>query len=311
MKIIFAGTPQFAIPSLMALIEAQYEVCAVYTKPDKEAGRGLKLTESAVKKAAQSLNLPIYQPHTLKDDAAQKEIAQFGADVFVDVAYGLLLPKEVLAMPARGCINLHPSLLPRWRGAAPIQRAILAGDTVTGVTIMLMDEGLDTGDILKQELITIEKTDTAHTLECKLSDLGAKTLISVLNELKSNHIKATKQDNSKSNYAEKIEKNEAQINWNQSAIEIDRMIRAFNPRPIAYSSIDQNTLRVFKSAPLEENTNFPPGTIIKSDKNGIDVAAKQGVLRLIEIQLENSKAMKVYEMLNSKKDLFMAGKRFV
>lgn len=308
-KIIFAGTSVFAIPSLAALLRSSYEVCAVYTTPDKPAGRGQKLTSSPIKEFASQYGLAIYQPETLNSKDEQNFINTLKADLMIDVAYGLLLPKEVLNAFKYGCINVHPSLLPRWRGAAPIQRTILAGDAETGVTIMQVGEGWDTGDILKQEKIIVDNFDTGATLQTKLSELGNKLLLETINEIKSGTSKPIPQDNNLSCYAKKITKEEGKINWQLSASEIDRMIRAFNPWPVAFSSLNNISIRIWQAVPIPKKTNALPGTIIAINKN-IDVATGDGILRLLATQLPGGKVLTVEQILNSRKLFFNVGNRF-
>ena len=311
MKVIFAGTPEFALPALKALLNSKHEICAVYTKPDRRAGRGLRLMASPVKQMALAANLTVVQPLSLKDYAALEQLKGFAADVLVDVACGLLLPKEVLTIPRLGCVNIHPSLLPRWRGAAPMQRAILAGDAMTGLTIMQMDVGLDTGAIFRQESILLGPQDTTATVEPRLAELGAKMLLSVLEELENGIAKAIPQDDTQTCYAAKITKEEAMIDWHKSAIEIDRMVCAFNPWPIAFTQIGEFIVRVFKALPLTEAQNIEVvGTIIKSNKEGIDVITGDGVLRLLEIQLPGGKVLPVGEVLKARKEMFSVGKKF-
>lgn len=310
LKIIFAASSEFAIPSLDALIKSHHKILAVYTQPDRPAGRGLKPTPTPIKKFALQHNLLIHQPKTLKDKKEQQILQNTHADIMIDVAYGLFLPKEVLTTFKYGCINVHPSLLPRWRGAAPIQRAILAGDTETGVTVMQVDEGWDTGDILKQIKINIDVIDTTASMQKKLSKLSAKLLLSVLENLEQDKLKPIPQDNSKSCYADKITKQEAQLDWQLSAVELDRIIRAFNPWPVAFTKIDQQILRVWKAIPSDVKTDKPPGTIVNIDKKCIDVATGKGILRLLELQLPGGKILSTSAILNSKKDLFKTGKRF-
>ncbi len=313
MKIIFAGTPRFAIPALKALINSSHKICAVYTQPDRPAGRGQKLTASPVKQLALMSNLPVYQPLTLKNPETQKELRNSGADVFIDVAYGLLLPETVLNIPKFGCVNIHPSLLPRFRGAAPIQRAILAGDPITGVTIMQMDAGLDTGAIYKQQPLPITNTDTAETLMEKAADIGAKLLLEVLTEIENGSAKITPQSNDQTTYANKISKEEGKIDWHKSAEEIERMIRAFNPWPIAYTENENNYVRIWQAAIKNHEKlaeSFTPGTIINTGKDGIDVATGNGVLQLLKIQLPGGKQLLVQDILNAHHHLFATGKKF-
>ncbi|MFA6408571.1 MAG: methionyl-tRNA formyltransferase [Gammaproteobacteria bacterium] len=307
MNIIFAGTPKFALPAFENLLSSKHRICAVYTKPDRPVGRGLHLLPSPVKEKTLALNLPILQPENFKNPAEQEKLIALQSDIFIDVAYGVILPREILNLPRYGCINIHPSLLPRWRGAAPIQRAILAGDKVTGCSIMRMDEGLDTGDILLQENMAIQPDDTAATLENNLAKLGATLLLKVLDQIEQGTVKEIKQPESGAIYAEKLSKEEALIDWNKSAVELDQMVRALNPWPVAFTKVDDITIRIFRAIPLSENSKTQPGTILHSDKNGIDIATGQGVLRLLEIQLPGGKVLPVSEILKSKKDLFAVG----
>ena len=305
MKIIFAGTPEFAIPALEALLNSTHKIVAVYTRPDRPAGRGRKLTASPVKEFALAHHIaPVYQPESLKNETAQEEMRTLQADILVNVAYGMLLPKTILEIPKYGCINIHPSLLPRWRGAAPIQRAILAGDKITGVSIMQMDEGLDTGDIYKQKELPIEDNDTSETLMNKASIVGAKLLLDVIEKIASGSINHTPQTEAETTYAQKLEKEEGKIDWQKSAIEIERAIRAFQPWPIAYTEINNETIRVWQAA-IVNNTNESktPGTIINANKNGIDIATGNGTLRLLKIQLPGGKILTPQEFLNSHKNL--------
>lgn len=305
MKIIFAGTPQFAAPILQTLFNSQHEVVAVYTQPDRPAGRGQKLHASPVKELALQHNLTVCQPQTLRDESEQKKLKDWQADVMIVVAYGLILPKIILETPRLGCINVHASLLPRWRGAAPIQRAILAGDNETGITIMQMDEGLDTGLMLHKVTTTITATDTSQTLHDRLSTLGAAALLTTLNNLQ--NITPERQNDAESNYAKKIEKQEAEINWQQSANEIDRLIRAFNPWPVAYTYLNNQPLRIWQAEPIAEKTNATPGTIIHIDKNNIDVATGDGILRLQKIQLPGGKCLPIKDVLNAHAKRFEVG----
>lgn len=311
MKIIFAGTPEFALPALQALIKAKHQICAVYTQPDRPAGRGQKLTPSPIKQFAIKNNLPVLQPESLKDPTAQKQFSAFHADILVNVAYGLLLPKPILEGTKLGCVNIHPSLLPRWRGAAPIQRAILAGDQETGVTIMHMDEGLDTGDIYKQVKIPIENTDTSATLMLKAALCGAELLITVINEIAAGTAKPIPQDSALSTYAKKITKEEAKINWQLPAVEIERMIRAFIPWPIAYSEIAGQRVRIWEAQAFSETAQATPGTIIAISKEAIIVSTSAGTLHLHKIQLPGGNALIIKDIFNAYLPLFTVGSTFV
>ena len=299
LKIIFAGTPDFAAESLAALIQSPYTVCAVYTQPDRPAGRGRKLKPSPVKQLALQHELPVLQPQSLKDLDAQQQLAAFNADLMVVVAYGLILPAAVLKIPRLGCINVHASILPRWRGAAPIQRSILAGDKETGVTIMQMDVGLDTGDMLLKTTTEITANDTAQTLHDRLADIGAKALIDTLELIVDDKLKQEKQDNDLACYADKLQKSEALIDWQQSAEQIHRQIRAFNPWPVAQTVVDGNTLRIWNAELIEETTTQQPGTVIDETKSGIIVATGDGVLLITQLQLPGGKPLAVSDFINA------------
>ncbi|MGD9107762.1 MAG: methionyl-tRNA formyltransferase [Gammaproteobacteria bacterium] len=308
LKIIFAGTPEFAAKFLQSLLNAKYDICAVITQPDKPAGRGRKLQINPVKQLSLIHKIPIYQPKTLRDAAAQKTIKDLHADIIIDVACGLLIPKEILSLPHYGCVNVHPSLLPRWRGASPIQRAILAGDEITGVSIMQMDEGLDTGPVFLQKEFLIKPTDTTKSLLEELALLGIDALLNVLDKI--HEITPTKQNEKKACYAKKITKEEAKIDWHKSAITLDREIRAFNPWPISYTQIGDQIIRIWQASPLTETCDKKPGEIVKLDKKGIDVATGDGMLRILKMQFPGKKALTIAEILNSKLDFFEKHKKF-
>lgn len=308
MKIIFAGTPDFAATHLQALI-SQHEVVAVYTQPDRPAGRGKKLNASPVKLLAEQNNLPIYQPQSLKDPEQQTILANLQADIMVVVAYGLILPQVVLDAPRLGCINVHGSILPRWRGAAPIQRAVEAGDKETGVTIMQMDAGLDTGAMLTITRCPIEPSETSGSLYDKLAALGAPALLSTLDKLKAGTAVAVAQDNGQSTYAKKIDKAEALIDWSQPAIIIDQRIRAFSPFPAAYTEIEGLRVKIWAAQTSTQQLGTS-GEIVAADDNGLLVGCGQGSLLLTEIQLAGKSRMPVSEILRSRVELFATGKRF-
>ncbi|QLB12223.1 methionyl-tRNA formyltransferase [Bisgaardia hudsonensis] len=312
LNIIFAGTPDFAAQHLEALIHSQHNIIAVYTQPDKPAGRGKKLQASAVKILAEKNNIPVYQPKTLRQQEAQQELQALKADVMVVVAYGLILPKVVLDSPRLGCLNVHGSLLPRWRGAAPIQRAIWAGDKETGVTIMQMNEGLDTGDMLHKVYCDIEKTETSVSLYNKLAAIAPSALIDVLNGLEDNQFKPEKQDDKLANYAEKLSKEEAKLDWNLPATQLERCIRAFNPWPISYFLTEDpqgisQVLKVYQASVLPHQ-NKPVGAVLQADKNGIQIATADGVLNLLQLQPQGKKPMLVQDLLNGRADWFKVGK---
>ena len=270
LKVIFAGTPDFAAKHLSALLESEHEVIAVYTQPDRPAGRGKKLTASPVKVLAEENAIPVYQPQSLKAQDAQEELASLNADLMVVVAYGLILPTAVLNAPKLGCINVHGSILPKWRGAAPIQRSIWAGDAETGVTIMQMDEGLDTGDMLHIATLPITSEDTSATLYEKLAELGPQALVEVVNEF--DRYTPTKQDDSQATYAKKLSKEEALINWADDAEQIERNIRAFNPWPVAWMQVEDQNVKVWSANVVPLNKNVTPGTVIGANKEGITIA---------------------------------------
>ncbi|HEH9414576.1 TPA: methionyl-tRNA formyltransferase [Aeromonas salmonicida] len=307
LKLIFAGTPDFAARHLAALLSSDHEVVAVYTQPDKPAGRGQKLTASPVKELALTHNLPVYQPASLRKEEAQAELASLGADLMVVVAYGLILPKVVLDTPRLGCINVHGSLLPRWRGAAPIQRSIWAGDTETGVTIMQMDVGLDTGAMIRKVTCPIAADETSTSLYDKLAELGPQALVETLNAMAAGETAAEAQDDALSNYAEKLSKEEARIDWSMEAVAIERCIRAFNPWPISWFEVAGQTIKVWQAEVVDSEHSQPAGTLLKADKQGIDIATGLGVLRLLTLQPPGKKAMSVSDLLNSRRDWFEPG----
>ena len=309
MRIVFAGTPQFAASHLRALLDCpSHQVVAVFTQPDRPAGRGKKLSASPVKLLAADHQLPVHQPLSLKAVEEQQVLASYNADIMVVVAYGLLLPKAVLAIPVYGCINVHASLLPRWRGAAPIQRAIEAGDTETGVTIMQMAEGLDTGDMLRKARCPIEADDDAGSLHDKLAGIGPDALLTVLDEIAQGKIVAEKQDDEQSNYAAKITKQEALINWHEAVKTLVLKIRAFNPFPICYSTLSGDRIRIWKGLAVpDQRHNVAPGTIVQTDKSGILVKTGEGCLLITVLQLPGKRPLHAGEVLNAHADLFSPG----
>ncbi|MFM5881052.1 methionyl-tRNA formyltransferase [Aeromonas sanarellii] len=311
LKLIFAGTPDFAARHLAALLSSGHEVVAVYTQPDKPAGRGQKLTASPVKELALAHSLPVYQPASLRNEAAQAELAALGTDLMVVVAYGLILPKAVLDTPRLGCINVHGSLLPRWRGAAPIQRSIWAGDAETGVTIMQMDVGLDTGAMIRKVSCPIAADETSASLYDKLAGLGPQALVDTLNAMAAGDTVAEPQDDALANYAEKLSKEEARIDWSMEAAAIERCIRAFNPWPISWFEVAGQTVKVWQAEVVPQAHGQAAGTLLKADKQGIEVATGQGVLRLLTLQPPGKKAMSVSDLLNSRRDWFEPGTQLI
>lgn len=307
LNIIFAGTPDFAAQHLQALLDSEHNVIAVYTQPDKPAGRGKKLQASPVKQLAEQHQIPVYQPKSLRKEEAQAELKALNADVMVVVAYGLILPQAVLEAPKYGCLNVHGSILPRWRGAAPIQRAIWAGDQQTGVTIMQMDVGLDTGDMLHKVTTPILPTETSASLYAKLAELAPPALLEVLNGLATQQFKPEKQDESLANYAEKLTKEEAKLDWMLSAAQLERNIRAFNPAPIAYLTVNVNGIeervKIYQAQvlPHQEKTT---GTVLNVSKNGVEIATAEGVLNITQLQPSGKKPMSVQDFLNGRADWF-------
>jgi len=286
-RLIFAGTPPFAAAALEALADAGHDIVCVLTQPDRPAGRGMKLTPSAVKAAAQARGLPVAQPASLKSPEAQAELAALQPDLMVVAAYGLILPQAVLDIPRRGCLNIHASLLPRWRGAAPIQRALLAGDVQTGITIMQMDAGLDTGAMLTKTVVPIRETDTAGSLHDALAAAGAQAIVAALSGL--DGLTPERQDAALATYAAKLGKEEAQLDWTQPATTLARAVRAYNPVPGAWTLLDGAPLKIW-AAEATAGAGLP-GTVLRADAEGLVVAAGDGALALREIQPAGSKRM--------------------
>lgn len=306
LRVIYAGTPFFSVAALQALIMSAHEVVAVYTQPDRPAGRGRGLMASPVKEKALEYGIPVFQPESLKDQQAQDQLKALDADLMVVTAYGLLLPAAVLKAPRLGCINIHASLLPRWRGAAPIQRAILAGDKKTGVSIMQMDEGLDTGDVLAVGEYEIAADETAASLHDQLMILGAETLLSALPAIVEQTAERVKQDDADTCYASKLNKAEAEINWSQPAEEIERAIRAYNSWPVAFCSYEKNgkslSLRLWRAEVLGQDatiTDLVPGKVVAESVAGIDVMTGEGLLRITQLQAEGKRMMSVGDFLNA------------
>lgn len=309
LRIIFAGTPDFAARHLDALLSSGHKVVGVFTQPDRPAGRGKKLMPGPVKALAEEHGLPVFQPASLRPEENQQLVADLNADVMVVVAYGLILPKAVLDMPRLGCINVHGSLLPRWRGAAPIQRSLWAGDAETGVTIMKMDVGLDTGDMLYKLSCPITPEDTSATLYDKLAELGPQGLIKTLEQLAEGTAKPEVQDEALVTYAEKLSKDEALLDWALPAAQLERCIRAFNPWPMSWMVIDDQPVKVWKASVIESHVQAAPGTIVEANKQGIQVATAEGILNLESLQPAGKKAMSVQDLLNSRREWFIPGNR--
>jgi len=302
MRIVFAGTPKFAVKSLSVLNQSEHEVVAVYCQPDRPKGRGKVLTACPVKIFAEENNLLVIQPEDFKDKQSQSQLALLNPDIMVVAAYGQILPKTVLEIPKLGCLNIHASLLPRWRGAAPIERAILEGDRETGISIMKMNEGLDTGNILLDKKCMISNHETAQTLHDTLSNIGANAILETLNIFPT--LKARPQQNNNATYAEKVTKDEAQIDWHQSAEQISRVIRAFNPRPIAYTNamaeqFKNRVLRIIEAEVVNGQTTNSPGEVIKYGKSVCYVATSSGVINLKRVQLSGKKEVSIKDFNNA------------
>jgi methionyl-tRNA formyltransferase len=308
LNIVFAGTPDFAARHLQALIDSQHNVIAVYSQPDRPAGRGKHMQASAVKQLAAKANIPVMQPLSLKTDEAQQQLRELNPDIMVVVAYGLILPKVVLEIPKLGCLNVHGSLLPRWRGAAPIQRALWAGDQETGVTIMQMDVGLDTGAMLLKKAIPIKADDTSASLYDKLANVGPLALLETLDKL--DEVTAQNQDEQFASYAQKLSKEEAKVDWQLDAEQLARNVRAFNPWPVAYCNAAGNDIKIWQAravAVADADQEPGPGRILSADKSGILVMTGQNALLLTSIQLPGKKALSAAEVLNGRADWFAVG----
>lgn len=308
LKVIFAGTPDFSVAPLQALIDSEHQVIAVYTQPDRPAGRGRKLTASPVKQLALEHDIPVFQPQSLRNEVVQAQLKALEADIMIVVAYGLILPKAVLEIPRYGCLNIHASLLPRWRGAAPIQRAIEAGDSESGVTIMQMDVGLDTGDMLHKVATPIHPDDTAQSLHDRLSRLGSQALMETLAQLQSHQFSPEKQDENRVTYAEKLSKAEAAVDWSEPAETLVRKIQAFNPWPVAFTTYQGKPLRLLEACLADsEVLSGQPGEVVAVDKKGILVATGSQPIRIHTLQPAGKKAMNAYDFAQARQ---LQGERF-
>lgn len=312
LRVVFAGTPDFARTSLDALLASRHRVIAAYTQPDRPAGRGQKLATSPVKDAALAAGIPVYQPQSLKTAEAQAELAALAPDLMVVVAYGLLLPKAVLDIPRLGCVNVHGSILPRWRGAAPVQRAIAAGDSESGVTIMMMDVGLDTGDMLHVVRTPISADDTGGALHDRLAVLGAQALVTVLDDFDRYAAARVKQDDTLATYAHKLKKDEGTIDWSANARTIVDLVRAFDPWPVAQALHRGDVLRVWSAVRDDASRGAAPGTVTGVARDGIRVACGAGGnegVRITRVQMSGKKAMAVADLLNGHPDAFRVGEK--
>lgn len=308
LRIVFAGTPEFAAQHLQALLDAGQAIVAVYTQPDRPAGRGQKLMPSPVKQLASQHNIPVYQPPTLRNADAQAELQALQADLMVVVAYGLILPQAVLDMPRLGCINSHASLLPRWRGAAPIQRAIEAGDAESGVTVMQMEAGLDTGPMLLKVVTSISAEDTGGSLHDRLAELGSQAVVEAVGKLQAGTLNGEVQDDTLATYAHKLNKEEARIDWTRPALELERLVRAFHPWPICHSSLESAAIKIH-AARVGAGQGIP-GQIISASKDGLEVACGEGSLLLTRLQLAGGKPLNFADLYNSRREQFAPGKVF-
>jgi methionyl-tRNA formyltransferase len=307
LRIVFAGTPDFSVAPLESLIASRHEVIAVYTQPDRPAGRGRKLMPGPVKERALAHGIPVMQPASFRDEGAIDDLASLQPDLMVVVAYGLLLPESVLDIPRLGCINIHASLLPRWRGAAPIQRAILAGDSRSGVSIMQMDAGLDTGPVWLEREIALQPNETGGSLHDRLAILGAEALMEALPLIASADRKPVPQPGEGVCYAHKLTKQEARIDWSEPALQIERLVRAFNPWPVAHADLDGEKVRIWEARMHEGSASAPPGAVIGTSREGIDVSTVDGILRVIRLQMPGKRPVTAQEFLNARD---VAGARF-
>lgn len=304
MNIIFAGTPEIATLPLRALIHSHHQVVAVYTQPDRPAGRGKKLMPSPVKTLALQHSIIVEQPENFKSKEAREKLSSYHADIMIVMAYGLLLPTPILETPPYGCINIHVSLLPRWRGAAPVQHAILAGDTETGVTIMQMDKGLDTGTILHQQSCVIHEKDTSDSVYARLAEIASPLLLKTLEDIEKNNLMPVIQNNALATYASKIEKQDAKIDWHEPSDVIDRKVRAYYPVPIAFFEWNNDAVRIWEGYPIKNTSNTLPGNVIECNKQGITFKTRDGAYCITRLQFPGKNPLKAHDMFNAYKEKF-------
>jgi methionyl-tRNA formyltransferase len=306
-RLVFAGTPDFAATALKSLLQTDHQIVGVYSQPDRPSGRGRKLVPSPVKQVALGAGIAVFQPQSLKTPEAQEALRAQNADVMIVAAYGLILPQAVLDIPRHGCLNIHASLLPRWRGAAPIQRAIAAGDRETGITIMQMDAGLDTGDMLLKTATPIEESDTGGSLHDRLAEMGGQAIVDALKALETGTLTAEPQNGEKACYAHKLTKEEGQIDWTEDASSINRTIRAFNPWPGTFTDADDLRVRVHAAEVIDITSDRHPGTVVERSRDGIDVACGLDVLRITRLQLSGSRPQSASDLINGGKDILLPG----
>ena len=305
MKIIFAGTPEIATIPLQVLLDSRHQVIAVYTQPDRPAGRGKKLMPSPVKTLALQHNIIVEQPENFKLEETREKLKSYQADVMIVMAYGLLLPTSILEAPKHGCINIHVSLLPRWRGAAPVQHAILAGDKETGVSIMQMDKGLDTGAILHQHSCVINEKDTSESVYARLADIASPLLLKTLDDIEKSNLKSIAQQNELATYAHKIEKQDAKIDWHETSEMIDRMVRAYYPAPIAFFEWQNELVRLWQGHPINDRSNKLPGSVIELSKQGVTIKTSDGAYCIARLQFPGKNPLSAHEIFNAYKNKFI------
>jgi len=306
-RLVFAGTPDFAATALRALLANGHQIVGVYSQPDRPSGRGRKLIPSPVKQVALEQALPVYQPESLRSTDTQAELRALDPDLMVVAAYGLILPRAVLDIPHYGCLNIHASLLPRWRGAAPIQRAIAAGDTKSGITIMQMADGLDTGDMLYKSATPIAPTDTGGSLHDRLAEMGGEAIVEAIKRLEAGTLTPELQDDEQACYAHKLTKHDGHIDWSRPALEIDRQIRAFNPYPGSYTDLDQQRIRIHQASLVPLTGGQKPGTVLARARTGIEIVCGEGALRVERLQLAGSRPQSVTDLINGGKALLLPG----
>lgn len=307
LKILFAGSPDFVVPVLEMLKNSNHSVIAVLTKPDRPTGRGRRLQANPIKVAAKSYQIPVLQPETLRDQAIQNELKALQPDIMAVAGYGIILPKKVIDLPKYGSVNIHPSLLPKWRGATPVQSSLLQGEKTTGVTIFQISEGMDAGDILAQESYSVENDQTTHDLYEILFKIGGKLLLKVLDQIEKGSLKPQRQNDKEATYCKIIKKVDAEINWELSAEELANQIRAYNDWPVAYTLFKGLHLRIWEAKALSESSTLAPGTVVKVNKAGVDIACGKHCLRLLRVQMPGGKLISIADFINAHKNDLVAG----